>query len=129
MVVFTPLVGNGHVGLEGSKILGPTGLAAGEITLGEEVAEGVVVSEEGKLLATFKVVAEDFDSMDNGEEFLFMDRVVLLGRGQFAGFIANGLGPITLILEENGTKADEGGIGVENEGGIGSGEGNNKERG
>jgi hypothetical protein len=74
-------------------------------------------------------VSEDFDSMDNGKEFLFMDRVIFLGGREFAGFIADRLGTVTLVLEEDGTKADEGGIGVEDEGGIGSGEGDNEEGG
>ena len=66
LVVFTLLVDNGHVGLVRSKILGPADLAAGEILLSKEIAEAVVVSVKDEVLATFHVVPEDFDSMDDG---------------------------------------------------------------
>ena len=45
--------------------MSPAGLAAGLVTLGEEVLEAVVVGVEGEVLAAFKVVAEDFDSMND----------------------------------------------------------------
>ena len=80
MVFLTTLVGNSHVGLESGKVLGPTSLAAGKVTLSKEVTEGVVVGVEGKLFATFKVMTKDFDSVNNGEEFLFMDGVVFFSR-------------------------------------------------
>jgi hypothetical protein len=66
LVVFTLLVDNGHVWLIGSKILSPASLAAGEILLSEEIAEAVVVSVKDEVLATFQVVPEDFNCVDDG---------------------------------------------------------------
>ena len=38
----------------------------GEILLSEEITEAVVVSVKDEVLATFQIVPEDFDSMDDG---------------------------------------------------------------
>ena len=121
-------VDDGHVGLKRREILGPASLAAGEVTLGEEVLERMVIGVESEGLATFQVVAENLDGVDDGEEFLFMDGVILLGGGELARLIADGLRTVTLVLKEDGAKARSGGVGVEFKNGIGSGERNSEDR-
>ena len=42
----------------------PTGLAAGEITLAEEILDGVVIGDKSEVLAALEVMAEHLDGMD-----------------------------------------------------------------
>lgn len=109
--------------------MGPASLTAGEILLGEEVTEAVVVGVESEMLATLEVMAEDLDRVDDGEEFLLMDGVVLLGRRQLAGLVTNGLGTVTLVLKQNCSNTNVRGVGEEGEFSIGTGEGDDEERG
>ena len=81
MVILPAAINDAHVGLIGGKVLGPTGLAAGEVFLGEEVSKAVMVGVEGEMQATLKVVAENLDGVDDGKELKLMDGVVFLGGG------------------------------------------------
>ena len=111
MVIRARAVNDGHVGLVGSKLLRPTGLTAGEVALVEEVLDGVVIGDEGEVVATLEVVAEHLDSMDSSEELLLMDGVVPLSSGGLQGPIADRLQPRPLGLEEDPAKADAAGHG------------------
>jgi hypothetical protein len=64
-VFLTFAVHDAHVGLVGSQVLSPSCLAAGEVSLCEEVPQAVMVGVQGKVFATFQVMPEDFDSMYN----------------------------------------------------------------
>ena len=129
MVIRARAVNDGHVGLVGSKLLRPTGLTAGEVALAEEVLDGVVIGDEGEVVATLEVVAEHLDSMDSSEELLLMDGVVPLSSGELAGLIADRLQPMPLILEEDRAYTDAGGISIELKGGGGPGEGDQEDGG
>ena len=91
MVDRTRAVNNGHVGLVSSKILGPTSLAAGEVTLAEEVLDGVVISDKSEVLAALKVMAEDLDGMDSCQELLFVDGIIPLGCCKLPRLVAHRL--------------------------------------
>jgi hypothetical protein len=67
LVGISRLVDDLHVGLKVGQFLRPASLAAGEVSLSHQVLEGVVVSEDGEVLASLKVVAEDLQSVDDGE--------------------------------------------------------------
>ena len=99
MVVRAGAVNDGHVGLVGGQLLRPTGLTTGEVALAEEVLDGVVVGDEGEMLAT-EVVAEHLDSVDCSEELLLVDGVVPLSCRDLAGLVADRLQSLPLILEE-----------------------------
>ena len=66
------LVCNGHVGLEDGEVLGPTSLAATEVFLGEEEAEGLMIGVEGEVFASFQVVSEGLASVDDSKELNLM---------------------------------------------------------
>lgn len=111
--------------MEVSEILSPAGLAAGQILLGEDILEGVMVSEEGELLAAIEVVPEGAEGIDDCKELQLVDRVVFLGTVELAGFI----GDRVAILHEDGADANQGGVSVEGEGGISGGVGEREDRG
>ena len=98
MVDRTRAVNNGHVGLVSSKILGPTSLAAGEVTLAEEILDGVVIGDQSEVLAALKVMAENLDGVNSSKEFLFVDGVIPFSCSEFPGFVADRLGPVALVL-------------------------------
>ena len=54
--------------------MGPAGLAARQVFLGEEVAEVVMVGLDGEVFAAFEVVAVDLDGVNDGEEFLLVNK-------------------------------------------------------
>jgi hypothetical protein len=66
--------------VEGGQELDPTGLAAGQVTLGEEVGQGSVVG--GNLEGEEEVMLPDAQAPDNGEGLALLGLVVLLGRGK-----------------------------------------------
>jgi hypothetical protein len=74
--------------------------------LSEEVLEAMVVSVEGEMLASLEVMAEDFDGVDDGKKFKFMDGIILLGRAELAGLVADWLISIALVLKKYGTNSD-----------------------
>lgn len=87
-----------------------------------------MIGEDSEGLASLEVVTEDLDGVDDGEEFLFMDGVILFGGGKLARFVADGLGTISLVLEKNGTYTYSRSIGVEFKSSIGTSEGNDEDR-
>jgi hypothetical protein len=127
LVVRSTLVDDLHVRLEVSQLLGPAGLAAGQIPLGEEVLEGVMVGVDSEALAAFQVMSEDLDGVDDGEKLLLMNRIILLSRGQLARLIANRLWTLALILKQDSADANAGSISVELKGGIRSRMGNDED--
>ena len=42
----------------------PTGLAAGEIALAEEILDGVVIGDQSEVLAALEVMAENLDGVN-----------------------------------------------------------------
>lgn len=91
LVVSSWAVGNGHVGLVCGEVLRPAGLATREVTLAEEVLDGVVVSDESEVLAALEVMAEYLDSMDSCQELLFVDGIIPLGCCKLPGLVAHRL--------------------------------------
>jgi hypothetical protein len=67
LVLFTGAVDNLHIWLIGGQFFSPSSLTLGEVLLSEEKLEAVMICVEGKVLATFKVVPEGLDSMDDGQ--------------------------------------------------------------
>jgi hypothetical protein len=67
VVVFAWSVLDDHVGLERGEVEGPAGLSVRQVTLREEVLEGMVVSVDGEALASFQVVSKLLDSVDDSE--------------------------------------------------------------
>lgn len=66
--------------------------------MAEEILDGVVISDQSEVLATLKVMAEDLDGVDCSKELLFVDGVIAFCGSKFPGFVANGLGPVALVL-------------------------------
>ena len=81
--------------------------------MSEEIPEAVVVGIQSEVFATFQVVAESFDGVDDGKEFTFMDGVIFLrSRIELSRLIADWLITLALVLEENCTNGHIRGISV-----------------
>ena len=72
-------------------------------------------------------MTEGFDSVDDGEEFTFMDGVVFLCWVELAGLVANRLVTFALVLEKDCTNSNIRSVRVEGEGGIRTGEGDDEQ--
>jgi hypothetical protein len=123
------LVDDLHVGLKVGQLLRPASLTTGEVSLSHQVLEGLVVSEDSEVLASLKVVAEDLQGVDDGQEFLFMHRVVLLCRAELPRLVTYRLRSIALVLQEDSADAIARGVGVELKSRLRPSGGDDKERG